>query len=321
MIATGPDRARVLRVRLGCATEPPAARRGLRRSAEARDRHRERLPARRRGDTVRRSTRRAAGVGTARGTTSSTTRAWPARSGAASSPASVGIRCTWSPRTRPRRTRSRASATGSATRPSARSFYVLGFKGDPFVVPDGLLFALLGHARARPRRAIPERGDRVDRRERAGADRTVRPLLRHPVQRHPHGRRGAARARRDHRRPVRLAGRDRARHRDRARVRGALHRRRVDRGPRRDPAVDRAPRAAWRVASSRSLAELAVAAAIVGWAQDRAFGSPFTTPYKYVHDGLDASWRAYQFGQVVNAGVGVFITGEPVDAVPRRARS
>lgn len=68
-------------------------------------------------------------------------------------------------------------------------------------------------------------------------------------------------------------------------------------------------REAWRVAAALAT-ELVVAAAIVGWAQNRAFGSPFRTPYKYVHGGLDASWRAYQFGHVINSGVGVFITGD-----------
>jgi hypothetical protein len=66
---------------------------------------------------------------------------------------------------------------------------------------------------------------------------------------------------------------------------------------------------AWRVVVATA-GELAVTAAVVGWAQDRAFGSPFTTPYKYVHNGLDASWHAYQLGHVANAGVGVFITGD-----------
>ena len=59
-----------------------------------------------------------------------------------------------------------------------------------------------------------------------------------------------------------------------------------------------------------TVVELGITAAIVAWAQDRAFGDPFTTPYKYVHNGLDASWRAYQFGHVANAGVGVFLTGD-----------
>jgi hypothetical protein len=68
-------------------------------------------------------------------------------------------------------------------------------------------------------------------------------------------------------------------------------------------------RAAWRVIVATA-AELAVAAAVVGWAQWRAFGDAFTTPYKYVHGGLDASWSAYKFGQVANAGIGVFVTGD-----------
>jgi hypothetical protein len=68
-------------------------------------------------------------------------------------------------------------------------------------------------------------------------------------------------------------------------------------------------RAAWRVIVA-TVAELGLAGVIVAWAQDRAFGDPFTTPYKYVHNGLDASWRAYQFGHVANAGVGVFLTGD-----------
>jgi hypothetical protein len=68
-------------------------------------------------------------------------------------------------------------------------------------------------------------------------------------------------------------------------------------------------REAWRVAVA-IVGELAVAAAVVGWAQDRAFGNPFTTPYKYVHNGLDASWHAYQLSHVANAGVGVFLTGD-----------
>jgi hypothetical protein len=68
-------------------------------------------------------------------------------------------------------------------------------------------------------------------------------------------------------------------------------------------------RAAWRVIVA-TVVELGLAGVIVAWAQDRAFGDPFTTPYKYVHNGLDASWRAYQFGHVANAGVGVFLTGD-----------
>ena len=68
-------------------------------------------------------------------------------------------------------------------------------------------------------------------------------------------------------------------------------------------------RAAWRVIVATA-GELAIAAAVVGWAQWRAFGSVFTTPYKYVHGGLDASWSAYRFGHVANAGIGVFITGD-----------
>jgi hypothetical protein len=68
-------------------------------------------------------------------------------------------------------------------------------------------------------------------------------------------------------------------------------------------------REAWRVIAA-SAGALAVTAAIIGWAQNRAFGSPFTTPYKYVHNGLDATWGAYKFGHVVNAGVGVFFTGD-----------
>jgi hypothetical protein len=68
-------------------------------------------------------------------------------------------------------------------------------------------------------------------------------------------------------------------------------------------------RSAWRVLVATA-AELAVAAAVVGWAQWRAFGSAFTTPYKYVHGGLDASWSAYRFGHVANAGIGVFVTGD-----------
>ena len=67
-------------------------------------------------------------------------------------------------------------------------------------------------------------------------------------------------------------------------------------------------RAAWRVIVATAGA-LGAAAGVVGWAQSRAFGSPFTTPYKYVHHGLDASLRAYQFGRVANAGIGVFVTG------------
>ena len=68
-------------------------------------------------------------------------------------------------------------------------------------------------------------------------------------------------------------------------------------------------RESWRIIVA-TLAELGVAVAIVAWAQARVFGSPFTTPYKYVHNGLDASWRAYQFGRVANAGIGVFVTGD-----------
>jgi hypothetical protein len=68
-------------------------------------------------------------------------------------------------------------------------------------------------------------------------------------------------------------------------------------------------RASWRVIVAAA-GELAIAAAIVGWAQARAFGSPFTVPYKYVHNGLDASWRAYQFRHAANAGIGVFLTGD-----------
>src|SRR5437879_6646872 len=56
-------------------------------------------------------------------------------------------------------------------------------------------------------------------------------------------------------------------------------------------------REAWRVAVA-TIGELAVATTIVGFAQDRAFGSPLTTPYKYVHNGLDASWHAYQLSHV-----------------------
>ena len=71
-------------------------------------------------------------------------------------------------------------------------------------------------------------------------------------------------------------------------------------------------REAWRVIVAL-VGGLAVTAAIVGWAQWRAFGNAFTTPYKYVHHGLDASWQAYQFGHVANAGIGVFLTGNRFD--------
>ena len=68
-------------------------------------------------------------------------------------------------------------------------------------------------------------------------------------------------------------------------------------------------RESWRVIVAFASA-IAVAAVIVLWAQDRAFGDPFTTPYHFVHNGLDASWKAYRLRQIPKAAVGVFLTGD-----------
>ncbi len=68
-------------------------------------------------------------------------------------------------------------------------------------------------------------------------------------------------------------------------------------------------RESWRVLVCFASA-LTATAIVVLWAQNRAFGDPFTTPYHYVHNGLDASWNAYKLRQIPGAGVGVFLTGD-----------
>lgn len=65
----------------------------------------------------------------------------------------------------------------------------------------------------------------------------------------------------------------------------------------------------WRVMAATAVS-LTIAAAITAWAQQRVFGNAFTTPYKFHHNGLDASLRAYDLGAIPNAGVGVFLTGD-----------
>ncbi len=74
-------------------------------------------------------------------------------------------------------------------------------------------------------------------------------------------------------------------------------------------AVLRHRRATWRLVASVT-AVLAVTAAASGISQDIAFGSPFKTPYHYVHGGLDASPEAYQPSHIVDALGGIYATGD-----------
>lgn len=53
-----------------------------------------------------------------------------------------------------------------------------------------------------------------------------------------------------------------------------------------------------------------LAATVALVTQDRVFGDPFKTPYHYVHNGLDASLDAIVPSQIPNAAVGVFLSGD-----------
>jgi hypothetical protein len=53
-----------------------------------------------------------------------------------------------------------------------------------------------------------------------------------------------------------------------------------------------------------------VALGTVLWSQWSVFGSPWTTPYHFHHGGLDSSLQAFHLGAIPNAAMGVFVTGD-----------
>jgi hypothetical protein len=57
-------------------------------------------------------------------------------------------------------------------------------------------------------------------------------------------------------------------------------------------------------------ASLGITAILVGAAQQVAFGSPFDTPYTFSHGGADASLVAYKFAHIPRNFIGVFFTGK-----------
>jgi hypothetical protein len=67
-------------------------------------------------------------------------------------------------------------------------------------------------------------------------------------------------------------------------------------------------RATWRVLVSVAVS-LGVTAILVGWAQQIAFGSPFDTPYSFSHNGVDGSLSSYRLGSIPRNAFGVFVTG------------
>ena len=68
-------------------------------------------------------------------------------------------------------------------------------------------------------------------------------------------------------------------------------------------------RETWRVLVAVA-ASLGITAILVGAAQQVAFGSPFDTPYTFSHGGTDASLAAYKFARIPRNFVGVFFVGK-----------
>ncbi|MGE0794898.1 MAG: hypothetical protein AB7H43_09765 [Acidimicrobiia bacterium] len=188
------------------------------------------------------------------------------------------------------------------------AFFLLGFRGDPFVVADGLLFALaaclalaLAERVLRPRTAVVAVNALV----------LTAPLVTYFVI--PYGSSLTAVAvlgcllvvtgdRFDWRTGLAVgtavALAFAARYVDVVWLLGVLV-----------PPLLLRWRAAWRVLAATT-ALLVVTAALVGLAQDAVFGHPLRTPYRYVHGGLDASLDAYRIDQIPEAAVGVVLTGD-----------
>jgi hypothetical protein len=59
-----------------------------------------------------------------------------------------------------------------------------------------------------------------------------------------------------------------------------------------------------------SAVSLTVAIGLVAWTHDLAFGAPWLTPYHFHNDGFDASAKAYALGRIPSALVGVFLSGQ-----------
>jgi 4-amino-4-deoxy-L-arabinose transferase-like glycosyltransferase len=68
-------------------------------------------------------------------------------------------------------------------------------------------------------------------------------------------------------------------------------------------------RETWRVLVAVATS-LGITAILLGAAQQIAFGSPFDTPYTFSHNGVDASTKGYALARIPRDFVGVFITGK-----------
>jgi hypothetical protein len=68
-------------------------------------------------------------------------------------------------------------------------------------------------------------------------------------------------------------------------------------------------RETWRVLVAVAMS-LGITAILVGAAQQIAFGNPFDTPYTFSHGGVDASRAAYTVAHIPRNFVGVFFTGK-----------